>query len=819
MLPAEQGRPWVLPAARGVPATAPSQTCVAEYTATAAALEAAGALLQLRRGAPGCAPLAASPRRWSEPAQLRRSCLQQRQLERSAAARREPARPQPQGGSTPPTGLRLLLPVAPSLPPDANKLAGNDKPGSTPAVYYKRPMPRKALNNKGKKVQVSGGDNCGNKLDGGSASGDPLLASPPLGGMGSGKSWTEKEDVTLSLSYRAAVQDEVTGVDQSKRDLWQKIHEGYVALIGESHLPPDQVTRSARALESRWPAIAQGVHRFKDAYRRVTKANLTGNLDENDLISAATAMVCGMDVYEGVRADRVKDVKDGRGRKRKPKEGRCDFVACWKVLRSLDKFSGAAAASHARREGVPGAAAAKTVPRTKREDDELDGNTDDTDAYDGAYSAPPLGRKARKLQRLEEALDKKAARKADIISARAIAALADSSQTRTAIAFYFNDEMRDSRATRLFKRKMNKLHLGAHYKSDGSEEEAEGADEDAEEKQDQPSTDSDGSHFRWSLERRRRRHAKARRQRLTPQASSSSTGGPLGSASTPAEGASRPPAAPNVGASRPPTGSDSRPSRLPESTGAGEGPWRLRGAPVMGAPRPPFRRRLMDSFAAAAEAEDRQPIEGRGPANVLPPSPTRTPSALPPVLPWPEQAPGTAEAVALSPIAAPMDAGLDDHPYPYPSTPPPSFATTMGVPPVIEGRPARGSPVPVRLAALPNLESEDAVEVKEVSAEAVKVKKELVPADVLPLSRGAKAQRTKRAVADAAKAPPVETTIVIDLTSNGEDADATALPTTTTGKAGDNFIPSASPAGVAGTNNADEEKRIAVDDIDVIMLD
>lgn len=44
--------------------------------------------------------------------------------------------------------------------------------------------------------------------------------------------------------------------------------------------------------------------------------DLTGNVTEADLVSAAVAMYCGMNVYEAIREDRKEDMRKGKKRKR-----------------------------------------------------------------------------------------------------------------------------------------------------------------------------------------------------------------------------------------------------------------------------------------------------------------------------------------------------------------------------------------------------------------------------------------------------------------------------------------------------------------------
>jgi len=76
----------------------------------------------------------------------------------------------------------------------------------------------------------------------------------------------------------------------------------------------------------------------------VGRRQMTGNLTDEDLIRMATAHFYAENLYEAVQVD-VNDedalvlvVKTGG-------ERGADWVKCWKVMRKLDKFSGASGAA------------------------------------------------------------------------------------------------------------------------------------------------------------------------------------------------------------------------------------------------------------------------------------------------------------------------------------------------------------------------------------------------------------------------------------------------------------------------------------------
>jgi len=68
----------------------------------------------------------------------------------------------------------------------------------------------------------------------------------------------------------------------------------------------------------------------------------TGNLMEEDIISGAVAQYCAVDIYEAIRKDREQDERKAKAAKKKTKLAHGKWVACWRVLRTSDKFSIAA---------------------------------------------------------------------------------------------------------------------------------------------------------------------------------------------------------------------------------------------------------------------------------------------------------------------------------------------------------------------------------------------------------------------------------------------------------------------------------------------
>jgi len=100
-------------------------------------------------------------------------------------------------------------------------------------------------------------------------------------------------------------------------------------------------------VQKQWDKIRKGVNEFGSHYLAVKRMELTGNPSDEKMISAAMARFCGANVYEDIRKDRTEDKAKGKATKRKAKQVHCPWVPCWRVLRHVDKVSGAAGAAAA----------------------------------------------------------------------------------------------------------------------------------------------------------------------------------------------------------------------------------------------------------------------------------------------------------------------------------------------------------------------------------------------------------------------------------------------------------------------------------------
>eukprot|EP00168_Porphyra_purpurea_P013392 TRINITY_DN3686_c0_g1_i2.p1 TRINITY_DN3686_c0_g1~~TRINITY_DN3686_c0_g1_i2.p1 ORF type:complete len:157 (-),score=36.65 TRINITY_DN3686_c0_g1_i2:105-575(-) len=110
---------------------------------------------------------------------------------------------------------------------------------------------------------------------------------------------------------------------------------------------PLRVKRNASALEKQFKKICKGLITFTLYYLAVKNMPTTSNISEEDIIRGAIARCCFIDIYEPIRNDREKDKRKGKTNKRKSKLALCKWLACWRVLLTSDKLSGAASLAEA----------------------------------------------------------------------------------------------------------------------------------------------------------------------------------------------------------------------------------------------------------------------------------------------------------------------------------------------------------------------------------------------------------------------------------------------------------------------------------------
>jgi len=182
------------------------------------------------------------------------------------------------------------------------------------------------------------------------------------------------------------------------------------------------------ALEKQFKKIRKSVSTFTSHYLAVKNMQTTGNLSEEDIISAAVARYCSLDIYEAIRKDREQDKRKGKASKRKAKLAHCKWAACWRVLRMSEKFSGAAnTTDHL------------SVDLDDSPDEDADsGSTSSPSTPIKGYQRRPCGMKAAKLMRTEDASMEKQVK----ASTAAVDKLKAAQQESTALCFFDHPAMR-----------------------------------------------------------------------------------------------------------------------------------------------------------------------------------------------------------------------------------------------------------------------------------------------------------------------------------------------------------------------------------------
>jgi len=257
--------------------------------------------------------------------------------------------------------------------------------------------------------------------------------SRPTRGVG----WIRDEREVLCGVYVEATLNSEVGTDQRMETFKSDYCGRFRAQL------PDSLPQVDRRRARSTPAIDKElkynifpmVESFKNMYMSVLNAKLTGNPTPADLINATVAKWNGLSPYEGFKAEVVATLK-------------CPPLPYWRILRRLDRFSGAATVaamrgSH-RASGVHGASGAELC-----DEDPLDGLTDeDEDLSMGPSSSTyargrqqrkrsvfqerPVGNKAAKAaSRMEATLQRES-----ISNTVALNALARSAADRADIAFW-----------------------------------------------------------------------------------------------------------------------------------------------------------------------------------------------------------------------------------------------------------------------------------------------------------------------------------------------------------------------------------------------
>lgn len=268
---------------------------------------------------------------------------------------------------------------------------------------------------------------CGPSI--GSPGSDP---TPPGGAPsadgGRGMGWTDTERVVLSRAALKIMSDAVTGTDQSGKVFYGRVADTFREDI--SHIITGTPKRSTSAITKEFrDNISKQAQRFASSWSYIKHAQLTGNPGEEDLIRGAVAHYNGKrDWYAAVRG--AVDVNN------KPVEGKCRILPCWRVLRTVDKYSGAAYDMAAGKLG---------------DDDFLldDAGQPILGKRDGSVSdfqGPPGGTKAAKTTRAAAA----ALMRECSANTKALTSIGETAKMRMQVAFMSDPAIRDTTEGRRF---------------------------------------------------------------------------------------------------------------------------------------------------------------------------------------------------------------------------------------------------------------------------------------------------------------------------------------------------------------------------------
>jgi len=247
--------------------------------------------------------------------------------------------------------------------------------------------------------------------------------------MGSALGRTDADRVLLREAYLEVTSDAVKGTARTEDNLWATVQKVWGEKVRKKG--PMKVGRLQSALEKQFKRIRAGVSAFTSHYLAVKAMPTTGNPSEEDIISRAVARYCSLDVYDAIREDRNQDKVNDKTRKRKAKVAHCKWVACWRVLRQSDKFSGAANGGDALGMEIMG-------DTSSDEEDSGSSSGSGRSRRTGGFQGRPVGIKAAKMQ-FQEEVQMDAQVKA---STRALHKLTDAHHERTALCFFDSPLMR-----------------------------------------------------------------------------------------------------------------------------------------------------------------------------------------------------------------------------------------------------------------------------------------------------------------------------------------------------------------------------------------
>ena len=286
--------------------------------------------------------------------------------------------------------------------------------------------------------------------------GDVPVHAEGAAGRGRGRAWSHDEKVAVSRAWLSVTRDPVVETDQTSTAFHAAVVVAYRRLF---RLPTGWSPRSGAAVVRfmRY-TLFKNVQLVASAYARVCRRNVTGNMTEEDLVRAATAEMDAGDAYEALQADPDHDPDEPERQARARARGfrASDWIPSWRILRTSDKFSGAAAAAAS--AAPPGGHGASALPARGRERSASGGAAaataegyDEEEEGDGGEHAPgpwrapeweaiPIGTKRAKATRsVEISLQRDCAS-----MARTLSALAEATNDRVDQAFFFSRWMRGS---------------------------------------------------------------------------------------------------------------------------------------------------------------------------------------------------------------------------------------------------------------------------------------------------------------------------------------------------------------------------------------
>ena len=272
-------------------------------------------------------------------------------------------------------------------------------------------------------------------------------------GRGRGRSWSHSENIAVCKGWLTVTRDPILGTDQTSSAFYAAVFKACRRLFFlPTGWPPQSGAAVVRFLRY---TLFKNVQLVASVYVRVCRRNVTGNMTEEDLIRATTAELDSGDAYEALQADPDHDLDepDPQARARARGFRATDWIPSWRLLRTSDKFSGAAAAAASAppprgrgpssplargRERRDAGAAAAAMEDGEGEDDDDDGHNLPRPWRPPEWEPIPIGAKRAKATRSVEISMQR-----DCASmARTLSSLAEAANDQVDQSFFFSRWMR-----------------------------------------------------------------------------------------------------------------------------------------------------------------------------------------------------------------------------------------------------------------------------------------------------------------------------------------------------------------------------------------